>query len=276
MKRTTRVGHRKFSWSCVWPIAVYASMWISATLLFAPTAKAEIVICTVQSDQQRGAVIKLDTVSQLLFWGSGAAEPVVIRTMTTEPFEITARSRDAEMNVATTGLHIWHVNGRLQFSASAGDSFFQGSCVTTSGMASFAPLSALVGGLLIGLSATLLLWTTGRIAGISGIVGGLLRPTAADVPWRITFVLGLIAAPLLYRTAGGATPTIAVTPSLALAILGGLLVGYGTQLGSGCTSGHGVCGLARLSPRSLAATATFLMVALATVFVTRHVLGVAP
>ncbi len=143
-------------------------------------------------------------------------------------------------------------------------------------MPSFIPLSALIGGVLIGLSATLLLWTTGRIAGISGIVGGLLRPAAAELPWRVAFVIGLIAAPLLYRVAGGTTPDIAVTPSLALAILGGLLVGYGTQLGSGCTSGHGVCGLARVSPRSLAATATFLAVALVTVFVTRHVLGGAP
>ncbi len=143
-------------------------------------------------------------------------------------------------------------------------------------MTSFTPLSALIGGIIIGLSATLLLWTTGRIAGISGIVGGLLRPTAAELPWRIAFVLGLIAAPLLYRAAGGTTPPITVTPSLALVVLGGLLVGYGTHLGSGCTSGHGVCGLACLSPRSLAATATFLLVALVTVFVTRHVLGGAP
>jgi len=143
-------------------------------------------------------------------------------------------------------------------------------------MTSFTPFSALIGGIIIGLSATLLLWTTGRIAGISGIVGGLLRPTAAELSWRVAFIVGLIAAPLLYRIADGTAPAIAVTPSLPLAILGGLLVGYGTQLGSGCTSGHGVCGLARLSPRSLAATATFLLVALATVFVTRHVLGVAP
>lgn len=143
-------------------------------------------------------------------------------------------------------------------------------------MTSFTPYSALIGGILIGVSATLLLWTTGRIAGISGIVGGLLRPAAFDLPWRFAFVIGLIAAPLLYRAAGGTTPVIAVTPSLALAILGGLLVGYGTRLGSGCTSGHGVCGLARLSPRSLAATAIFLAVALVTVFVTRHVLGGVP
>jgi uncharacterized membrane protein YedE/YeeE len=143
-------------------------------------------------------------------------------------------------------------------------------------MTSFTPLSALIGGILIGLSATLLLWTTGRIAGISGIVGGLLRPTAAELSWRVAFVVGLVAAPLLYRAVGGETPLIVVTPSLRLAILGGLLVGYGTQLGSGCSSGHGVCGLARLSQRSLAATATFLAVALVTVFVTRHALGVVP
>ena len=143
-------------------------------------------------------------------------------------------------------------------------------------MTSFTPFSALIGGILIGLSSALLLWTIGRVAGISGIVGGLLRPAAFDLPWRFAFVIGLIAAPLLYRAAGGTTPVIAVTPSLALAILGGLLVGYGTRLGSGCTSGHGVCGLARLSPRSLVATITFLLVALVTVFVTRHVLAGAP
>jgi uncharacterized protein len=143
-------------------------------------------------------------------------------------------------------------------------------------MTSFTPFSALIGGILIGLSSTLLLWTIGRVAGISGIVGGLLRPAAAELPWRIAFIIGLIAAPLLYRAVGGTTPVIAVTPSLALAILGGLLVGYGTRLGSGCTSGHGVCGLARLSPRSLVATITFLLVALVTVFVARHVLGGAP
>jgi uncharacterized membrane protein YedE/YeeE len=143
-------------------------------------------------------------------------------------------------------------------------------------MANFTPVSAAIGGALIGLAAVLLMLLTGRIAGISGIVGSLLRPTAAELPWRVAFVVGLIAAPLLFRAAGGATPAIAVTPSLGLAVLGGLLVGYGTQLGSGCTSGHGVCGLARLSPRSLAATITFLLVALVTVFVTRHLLGVAP
>ena len=176
------------------------------------------------------------------------------------------------MSVAITGLHIRFDGDTLRFDASIGDSFFQGNCMTTS----FTPLSALAGGILIGLSATLLLWTTGRIAGISGIVGGLLRPTAAELPWRVAFIVGLVAAPLLYRIAGGATPLIVVTPSLPLAIVGGLLVGYGTQLGSGCTSGHGVCGLARLSPRSLAATVTFLSVALATVFVVRHIVGGAP
>jgi hypothetical protein len=143
-------------------------------------------------------------------------------------------------------------------------------------MTTFTPISAFIGGILIGLSATLLLWAIGRIAGISGIVGGLLRPSPAELPWRGAFLVGLIAAPLLYRAAGGATPEIAVTPSLLLLIAGGLLVGYGTRLGHGCTSGHGVCGLARLSPRSLAATAVFLVVALVTVFVVRHLLGGAP
>jgi uncharacterized membrane protein YedE/YeeE len=246
------------------------------TFLLSPTARAEVVTCMIQSDQQRGVVIKLDMALQLLYWGSLAPEPVIIRTMTTERFEIAASSRHAEISPTTSGLHIWRENGRLRFTASAADSFFQGRCATTSDMSSFTPASALIGGILIGLSATLLLWTTGRIAGISGIVGGLLRPTAAELPWRVAFILGLIAAPLLYGAVGGITPPIVVTPSLPLVILGGLLVGYGTRLSSGCTSGHGVCGLARLSPRSLAATAMFLSVALVTVFVTRHALGGAP
>lgn len=269
MKRASAASHLKSGANHVWPIVICISVQASVAFLFAPTARAEIVTCTVQSDQQRGTVIKLDTASQMLSWGAGAPEPVIVEVIATEPLEI-ARSR--EMSVAMTGLHIRLDGDTLRFDASAGDSFFQGSCMTTS----FTPLSALAGGVLIGLSATLLLWTTGRIAGISGIVGGLLHPAAAELPWRVAFILGLIAAPLLYGVAGGTTPTIAVTPSLPLAILGGLLVGYGTQLGSGCTSGHGVCGLARLSPRSLAATATFLVVALVTVFVTRHVLGDVP
>jgi hypothetical protein len=137
----------------------------------------------------------------------------------------------------------------------------------------FTPLSALSGGVLIGIAAAWLYLANGRIAGISGIVGGLLSPSADDVPWRAAFVAGLIAGPLLYRLAVDAAPVVAVTPSFAALIASGLLVGYGTRLGGGCTSGHGVCGIARLSPRSIAATAMFMAVAVLTVYLARHVAG---
>lgn len=140
-------------------------------------------------------------------------------------------------------------------------------------MAAFTPLSAASGGALIGLSAALLWMANGRIAGISGILGGLLTPLTSEVAWRAAFVVGLLGAPLLYRWAGGPPPEISQSAPLATVLAAGLLVGFGTRLGSGCTSGHGVCGLARLSPRSLAATATFLAAGATTVFVSRHVLG---
>ena len=145
---------------------------------------------------------------------------------------------------------------------------FQRSRMTTS----FTPFSALIGGVLIGLSATLLLWTTGRIAGISGIVGGLLAPQRHDLGWRIAFVLGLLAAPALWRLAGGALE-MRIDSGFATLAAAGLLVGVGTSYGSGCTSGHGVCGVSRLSPRSLLATAAFMLAGFATVFVARHVLA---
>ncbi len=131
--------------------------------------------------------------------------------------------------------------------------------------AHFTPWSSLAGGLLIGLAAAMLLLLNGRIAGISGIVGGLFTPRAADVAWRIAFVLGLLAAPILMKTA----PRIEA--GFGTLILAGLLVGLGTSYGSGCTSGHGVCGLSRLSPRSLVATVAFMLAGMATVFVVRHV-----
>lgn len=137
----------------------------------------------------------------------------------------------------------------------------------------FTPLSALAGGILIGLSAVLLLFANGRIAGVSGIVGGLIAPQARETGWRVAFVIGLLAGPLVSARLLGEPPPIAVTSSAGLLIGAGLLVGYGSRLGSGCTSGHGVCGLARLSPRSMVATATFLAAAIATVFVTRHLIG---
>lgn len=141
----------------------------------------------------------------------------------------------------------------------------------------FTPWSALAGGALIGLAASLLMLGNGRIAGISGILGRLLPPWAAggDRDWmpRLTFLAGIIAAPLLLQASGAWDWPAAWLPggSLLMAVAG-LLVGIGTTLGSGCTSGHGVCGLARLSPRSLAATLTFMAVAVATVFVRRHLL----
>jgi len=136
----------------------------------------------------------------------------------------------------------------------------------------FTPLAALGGGILIGLAAALLLLANGRIAGISGITGGLLRPARGDVGWRLAFLLGLAGAPLAWLAAG-AMPPAQIDHAPALLTLSGLLVGIGTRFGSGCTSGHGVCGIARLSPRSIAATACFMLAGFATVFVMRHVIG---
>jgi uncharacterized membrane protein YedE/YeeE len=130
--------------------------------------------------------------------------------------------------------------------------------------------SALAGGILIGTSAALLLVLNGRIAGISGIAAGAMRPLSRDTPWRWAFLVGLLFGPLLYRLADGAWPVVHLDAPWPLIVLGGLLVGYGTRLGGGCTSGHGVCGLARLSPRSIAAVATFMAAAAATVFLVRH------
>lgn len=140
-------------------------------------------------------------------------------------------------------------------------------------MKNFTPFSAILGGAFIGLSASLLWVVNGRIAGISGIVGGVLAPVRGDVAWRAMFLVSLFAAPLLYRVAGGVLPDLTSPAPISVLIAAGLLVGFGTRLGSGCTSGHGVCGLARLSPRSLAATGVFLITAAATVYVARHVVG---
>src|SRR5260370_37010800 len=117
-------------------------------------------------------------------------------------------------------------------------------------MEHFTPVSASIGGVLIGLSATMLWLVNGRIAGVSGIVGRLLTCRMGDVAWRIAFAIGLIAAPVLYGMAGGELPYITVSVPWPLIMIAGLLVGFGTRLGGGCTSGHGVCGLARLSRRS--------------------------
>ena len=136
----------------------------------------------------------------------------------------------------------------------------------------FTPWSSLTGGLLIGISTAMFLLFNGRIAGISGILGGLLRPTAGDAGWRIAFLLGLLAAPLLYGLAAP-LPSVRIDATTITLILAGLLVGIGTRYGSGCTSGHGVCGLSRLSLRSTVATAAFMLAGFATVYIVRHVIG---
>jgi uncharacterized membrane protein YedE/YeeE len=134
----------------------------------------------------------------------------------------------------------------------------------------FTPYASLAGGVLIGAAAAMFVLVNGRIAGISGILGGLLKPVKGDTSWRVAFVLGLIASPLLYALfASVRTPRI--DASWAALVLAGLLVGVGTRYGSGCTSGHGVCGLSRLSPRSLAATAAFMGAGFVTVLLIRHV-----
>jgi uncharacterized membrane protein YedE/YeeE len=137
---------------------------------------------------------------------------------------------------------------------------------------SFTPWTALAGGLLIGLSAALFVLLNGRIAGISGILGGLLALPKGDSAWRVAFVLGLVVSPLAFATVH-TLPAVRVDAGTGTLVAAGLLVGLGTRYGAGCTSGHGVCGLSRLSPRSLVATAAFMLAGFATVFVVRHVLG---
>jgi len=133
---------------------------------------------------------------------------------------------------------------------------------------------AIAGGALIGAASVWLLAMNGRIAGISGIFNGLLRPGAGDIAWRMMFVGGLVAAGLLYLALGNPAVSTASGPGIGWLVLAGLLVGYGTRMGSGCTSGHGVCGLGRRSARSLVAVVVFLATGVGTTFVTRHLLGV--
>lgn len=137
----------------------------------------------------------------------------------------------------------------------------------------FTPWSALFGGALIGLAAGMLVLLNGRIAGISGVLGGLLRPVAGDRGWRLAFVGGLMGAPFVFAIFA-ALPRPHIDADYPALVLAGLLVGLGTRYGSGCTSGHGVCGLSRLSPRSLAATLAFMGAGFATVFVLRHVIAI--
>jgi uncharacterized membrane protein YedE/YeeE len=137
----------------------------------------------------------------------------------------------------------------------------------------FTPIPALVGGLIIGLAAAVFILLNGQIAGISGIVGGLLRPKHEDIGWRVAFIVGLITAPIFYRFIA-VLPESHITENSTLIAMAGLFVGLGARYGSGCTSGHGVCGLSRLSRRSLVATLVFMSAGFITVFIIRHLLKV--
>lgn len=139
-------------------------------------------------------------------------------------------------------------------------------------MTEFTPLMSLFGGILIGLSAIALMALHGRIAGMTGILSGVIPPLTADWHWRAAFLAGAIVGPLAYILTGN-TVAFAVPVSMAAMIIGGIIVGIGVTYGAGCTSGHGVCGMARLSPRSITATVVFMIFTFATVYVVRHVMG---
>lgn len=136
----------------------------------------------------------------------------------------------------------------------------------------FTPASALAGGTIIGVAVAMFALVNGRVAGVSGILGGLLRPSLPDAAWRAAFIAGLVVAPLVCAFVRPA-PAAVIDASLPVLVIAGLAVGIGTRYASGCTSGHGVCGLSRLSPRSLAATATFVGTGMSMVYVMRHVVG---
>jgi uncharacterized membrane protein YedE/YeeE len=140
-------------------------------------------------------------------------------------------------------------------------------------MVAFTPISAAIGGALIGLAAALLMLLTGRVAGISGIYAGCLAFGNSDKSWRFAFIAGLILALPIGSLFGIPIAAPEMPASWTVTVIGGLLVGFGTRLASGCTSGHGVCGIARLSPRSIAATGIFIVVAIMVVTLTRHVLA---
>lgn len=133
----------------------------------------------------------------------------------------------------------------------------------------FTPISAAIGGVLIGIAAAILLIFNGRIAGISGILGGILKPTKGDTAWKIAFILGMVISPMLFVWFAY-MPEVNIAASTPVLILAGLLVGFGTRLGSGCTSGHGICGMARFSRRSVVAVLIFMVVAFATVAISHH------
>ena len=138
---------------------------------------------------------------------------------------------------------------------------------------SFTPIPSLLGGMILGLAAALYVFLHGRILGISGIVAGLLHPNMTDSAWRLSLVLGLISAPFLAALFFGIIPIVEIDSSWLGIVIAGLLVGFGAQYGSGCTSGHGICGLSRLSPRSLVATLAFMSAGFVMVFVIRHLIG---
>jgi uncharacterized protein len=141
-------------------------------------------------------------------------------------------------------------------------------------MTEFTPLQSVLGGTLIGTAAVLLMALHGRIAGVTGILGGLLPPgRAGDCPWRVAFLAGMIGSPLLYAALSHSTIPYQSDASFTTLFIGGAIVGIGVTYGAGCTSGHGVCGLARVSPRSVAAVATFMATAALTVFIIRHLIG---
>jgi uncharacterized membrane protein YedE/YeeE len=136
----------------------------------------------------------------------------------------------------------------------------------------FTPWTSLAGGLMIGMASVLFLVLNGRIAGISGILGGLLKPIRGDITWRVAFVVGLVLSPFVFSIAAP-LPQAHAEASYPVLIMAGMLVGIGTRYGSGCTSGHGVCGLSRRSPRSMVATTAFMFAGFVTVYVVRHLLG---
>jgi uncharacterized membrane protein YedE/YeeE len=137
---------------------------------------------------------------------------------------------------------------------------------------SFTPIPSLLGGVILGVSAALYVLLHGRILGVSGIVSGLLHPTLTDSAWRVSLVLGIISAPFLAALFFGIFPVIEIDSDWTVIVVAGLLVGFGAHYGSGCTSGHGICGLSRLSPRSLIATLSFMGAGFLTVFILRHLI----
>ncbi len=136
----------------------------------------------------------------------------------------------------------------------------------------FTPWTSLAGGLMIGVASAMFLFFNGRIAGISGIAGGLLRPLRGDIAWRIAFISGLVISPLVFALAAP-LPKVTIESGYPVLILAGLLVGIGTRYGSGCTSGHGICGLSRRSPRSMVATTAFMFAGFVSVYIVRHVIN---